>query len=174
MVSIDAPGNAQWSVSSYGSELQWNKGKLAKACEDACLSRELHMLLLAMGFQETAHLTVNERDTSKDYDGDAANVTLFNLSIDLVKQAGFCGNPWDLNHDDQMHTVVSLIRDGINQWGVNSFLNFVRGGRTAWQDGTSYGAADYRNSIKTMYNVIAGDQSLLWDDRRVNINLQHV
>lgn len=172
--NIDAGGDASWSTSSYGDALRSNKSKLNAACDQVGASWDLKLLLLGMGFQETTTLSSSDRDASKDNMGDAANVSAFNLSLDLVKQAGYNGNPWDLNYEDHLPAVVTLVRDGINKWGVNSFLNFVRGGRTAFQDGYSYGAYDYRNSMKTMCEVIDKDQSLLWDDRRVNIDVQHV
>lgn len=172
---IDAPANASWSVSGYGGELQANKYKLKLACESIGAPWDLHVLVLACGFQETTTLNSRDRDASKDSMGDAANVSAWNLSLDLVKQVGsYSGNPWDLNYEDKLAEVVRVYQNGIQKWGVNSLLNFVRGGRTGWQDGYSYGCADFRNSIKTMCYCIANDHSLMWDDRRVNVYVQHV
>lgn len=175
MHEIDAPGNANWSVSGYGPELQANKEKLRMACERVGASWELRVLLLATGFQETTSLSSRDRDASKDHSGPSANVSAWNLSLDLVQQVGsYAGDPWDLNREDRLDDVVRTVRDGIDKWGVNRYLNFVRGGRTAFDDGHSYGAHDFRNSIKTMCGVIHGDHSLMWDDRRVNVDLVHV
>ena len=41
-------------------------------------------------------------------------------------------------------------------------------------DGVSYGAGDYRNAIQTIYDQMALDESLLEDDRRVEINVPYV
>jgi hypothetical protein len=172
---IDAAGNAPHGLGSYGPVLQANKQKLWSACDKVSdVSWELRVLLLALAFQETQHMSVNERDASKDYQGDSANVTLFNLSLDLVKQIGHNGNPWDLNYDENLPAVVALVRDGMRKWGVNRYLNFVRGGRTGFADGVSYGVYDFRNSIKSMAYAIQRDQGLMWDDRRVEVYLQHV
>ena len=41
-------------------------------------------------------------------------------------------------------------------------------------DGVSYGAGDYRNAIQTIYDQMALDESLLEDDRRIEINVPYV
>jgi hypothetical protein len=58
-------------------------------------------------------------------------------------------------------------------WGVTRMLNFVRGGRTAFDDGTSYGAADYRDAVATILKVFDRFPALLTDDRRVEIYVPH-
>ena len=128
-----------------------------------------------MGFLETNNLTSYERDSSKDNNGNSANVSAWNLSIDLVEQVGYNRNPWDLNDQNNKITdVVDIIKNGIDKWGVNKFLNFIRGGRTAFNDGYSYGVYDYRNTIKTISNVIRSNHDLLWNGDRVQVYLQHV
>lgn len=172
---IDAPGGVGWSVSSVGGDMSANKYLLKQAVDQVGVDWEMWVLILAMGMLETQHLTSAERDASKDNSGLAANVSGWNLSLDLVQQVGtYNGDPWDLNRTEHIPDVVRVIRDGIAKWGINSLLNFVRAGRTGFQDGVSYGAADYRDTIKSMANAIRSDHSLLYDDRRVNVYLQHV
>ena len=65
--------------------------------------------------------------------------------------------------------MVGLIDKGIDNWGVTRMLNFVRGGRDAFNDGVSYGATDYRNAVATILRVIDMTPSLMKDDRRVEI-----
>ena len=170
---IDAAGDASYNISEIGSELQANKGLLQSAASN--VAWEMWVLILAMGMLETQDLTSAERDTSKDYDGNAANVSFLNLSIDLVQQVGsYSGDPWDLCKPEHIPDVVNVVSTGISKWGVNPFLDFVRGGETAFHDGYSYDVYGYRNVIKTIANCIRCDHSLLTDDRRVNAYLAHV
>lgn len=172
---IDAAGNASCNVGYVGNGLSNNKQLLKHAADSVGVEWEFLVLLLAMGMLETQHLTSAERDSSKDNDGPAANVSLFNLSIDLVQQVGsFSGNVWDLCKTEHLADAVRVIKTGIDKWGVNSLLNFVRGGRTGWNDGHSYGVGNYRNTIKSMANAIRNEHSLLTDDRRVHCYLEHV
>jgi hypothetical protein len=170
---INANSDAQYNVSYQSQDLQNNKYLLQQAC-NGNVSWETWVLILAMGMLETNNLTSNERDSTKDNSGNSANVSAWNLSLDLVQQVGYDKNPWDLNDTNNMKDVVNLIQSGINKWGVNSFLNFVRGGSTSFKDGYSYGVADYRNAIKTMANAIRSDHDLLYNGNRVNCYVQHV
>lgn len=174
MSDVNAPGNLSYSIGDYGGELQSNKYKLRMACDQAGISWDRRMLLYAMAMIETTHMTSAQRDASKDSWGDAANVSMFNLSLDLVKSTGYQGDPWNLCKDEYMTDVVRVINSGIDQWGVNRYCDFVRGGRTGFSDGQSFGVYDFRNTVKTIYNVINNDQNLLWDGRRVEIYLVHV
>jgi hypothetical protein len=171
---IDAPGNAPYSLNSYGETLRSNKDKLARACDAANISWEHRIIMYAMAMQETVTFSSADRDASKDGMGDAANVSMFNLSLDFVKSAGYGGDPWSLNRDEHMADAVTTIRMAFESWGIDRALNFVRGGRTGFVDGTSYGVHDFRNSIKSIARVIESDASLLADDRRVDVYLVHV
>lgn len=174
MSDIDAPGNLGYSIGDYGPDLQANKYKLRIACDQAGISWERRILMYAMAMIETNHMTSAERDSSKDQMGLAANTSMFNLSIDLVQYTGYQGDPWYLNKDEGMADAVRVINSGIDQWGVNRLCAFVRGGRQAFNDGYSYGASDYKNTVKSIYYAIQNDQNLLWDSRRVEIYLNHV
>jgi hypothetical protein len=174
MIPIDAPGNSHCSIASYGETLRANKAKLHTAFEGARLPFDLRVLMLAMGMLESTSLCASHRDSGKDSSKLSKNVSLFNLSVDLVQHLGYKGNADLLNRDDMLRDVVILMRSGMDRWGVDRFLNFVRGGRTAFKDGKSYGAADYRNTIKSMVVEIHKDKVLLHDDRRVDSFLKHV
>lgn len=176
MSQIDAPGNYTWSIGNYGQRLREGKAMLRAAFDAVGVDEEMRKVLLAIAFQETDYLTNEQRDYSKDQREDgSANVSLFNLSVDLVRRVGaYAGSPWDLNSDSHLADAVRVIVAGVTQWGINALLNYVRGGYTAFQDGTSYGAGEYRNAIRTIYNVISNDTSLMWDDRRVQTDLGRV
>lgn len=169
------PGNATCAITYYGNVLVANKAGVMSAC-GACLgTAEECMLLLAMGMQETTLLTSAQRDASKDAyamaDG-MANVSLWNLAFDLVTGLCFGGSPWRLNADPT--SAACLLLSGIRRWGIPNILNFVRGGRTGVQDGVSYGAWAFRNTIATIVRVIKNDTSLLTDGRRVECYLPQV
>lgn len=162
-----------YKLSRY-PELQANKAKLNAAFDAAGTPAPLRRLFLAMGMLETTTLSAAQRDASKDKQGLAANVTLWNLSIDLVQQLGYKGDAWQLNKTEKLPEVVSLLRAGVEKWGRDRLLAFVRGGRTAFQDGCSYGCKEYHRTIATIEGAIAREPALAWDDRRVDIHLRHV
>jgi hypothetical protein len=151
-----------------------NKKVLNAAFDSAGTPAPLRTLFLAMAMLETTTLSSAQRDDSKDSQGVCANVSLFNLSIDLVRYLGYRGDPWGLNAASALPEVVRLLRAGVDKYGRDRLLNFVRGGRTAFNDGHSYGAAEYRRTIATIEGVLARDPSLAWDDRRVEVYLCHV
>jgi hypothetical protein len=167
------PGDAPYSINNYNNVLQYNKGLLNAACDQVSIPYDFRILLFATAMIETTTFSCADRDNSKDYNGNAANVSMFNLSIDLIQSADpTITDPWTLNND--LDALIKFIQAAIKKWGLTRYLNFVRGGRTAFIDGFSYGAYDYRNAVKTIINVLNKNNSLLYDDRSVSVNLQHV
>lgn len=167
------PPNMPFQISCYGRRLQANKAALAEACAAAGVSPELHALFVAMAMIETNHMCPTERDDTKDCNTDgSANVSIFNLSVDLVQCAGFEGSPCSLNED--LVSAVQALAGAIDKWGVMATLDFVRGGRTGFNDHVSYGCADYRRTVATVLQQIDRDPALLADDRRVEVELVHV
>lgn len=162
-----------FKLNSY-PQLRANKAKLNAAFDATGMPPHLRRLFLAMGMLETTTLSSADRDVSKDKQGLAANVTLWNLSIDLVQQLGYKGDPWQLNKTEKLPEVVSLLRSGVETWGRDRLLAFVRGGRTAFRDGCSYGCREYLATIATIERALSRDPALAWDDRRVDIHLRHV
>lgn len=159
-----------YTITGYGATLQANKALLLQACVSA--PAHLQALMMAMAMVETTTLSASDRDATKDYDTPAANVSMFNLSVDLVKCVDSSVDPWALNNDTGLAT--RIIQQGVAKWGIPSFLNFVRGGRTAFKDGISYGAPAYRNNIATILMLIDRFPGLMRDGVRVNIDLVHV
>lgn len=129
---------------------------------------------MAMAMLETNHMSITERDASKDNKTDgSANVSIFNLSKDLCFRLGY-RNPVLLNDPGRLPEVVCLIQKGIKQMGLVSLLNFVRGGYTGWITGTAYGVDEYRQTVASIMRAIDLNPKLLTDDRRVEIFLAHV
>jgi hypothetical protein len=166
--------NRNYKLTSYGAVLKGNKERLLKAFDVRAIRDERRALMIAMAMIETNTMSPSERDTTKDNRTDkSANASIFNLSEDMLNQLGYQGNIHLLDPLTSLQDVVGLINKGIDMWGVTRMLNFVRGGRTAFNDSVSYGAADYRNAVATILKVIDMDPSLMRDDRRVEIYVPH-
>ncbi|MCX6106317.1 MAG: hypothetical protein NTY08_10860 [Proteobacteria bacterium] len=171
-LQVNAAGSARYQVSNYGGSLQGNKARLAAAADSAGANMQEKALIIAIAMQETTYMRGSERDGSKDGTS-SANISILNMNIDMVQMLGYSrgdGGAY-LNSDEHLSEAVSYLLKAFRTWGVERTLNFQRGGRNAFNDGVSYGAGDYRNSIATIYNKIAQDQALLTDGRRVEVNL---
>ena len=174
-LDFEAAGNADYNIQDYGDELRNNKNFLVQVLQGQHASLSDQVLVVAMAMQETNHMSPDERDASKD-GTPSANISVLNLNIDMLRSAGYNGNDDGaaMNNQQNLGLPVWYLLHAVNIWGLSPTLNFQRGGRTAFEDGVSYGAADYRNSIATIYNAISNDMSLLTDSRRVVVDLDHV
>lgn len=171
-LQVNAPGNARFQISNYGGSLQGNKSRLAAAADSAGANMQEKALIIAIAMQETTYMRGSERDANKDGTS-SANISILNMNIDMVQMLGYTrgdGGAY-LNSDERLSEAATYLLKAFRTWGIERTLNFQRGGRTAFNDGTSYGARDYRNSIATIYNKIAQDQALMSDGRRVEVNL---
>lgn len=164
-----------YKITAYGAALKQNKAKLTAAFDKCKVSPSHRALLLALGMIETNTLDVADRDRGKDNNSDgSANVSLFNLSHDLVKRLGYGKNPTQLNDPKNLAEAVQLLEKGFNSWGIKKVLAYIRGGATGASTMSAYGVQDYLKTVATILKVISQNPSLLVDDRRVEIHLQHV
>lgn len=171
----DMPADRKYSIRSYGYAFQKNKQAIVSIADYAGATSNERAVIIAMAMIETTTLSADDRDRSKDTRTDgSANVSLFNLNVDLVLRLGYAGDTRWLNSQAALPTAVGLILKGLRRMGVVPFLNYVRGGYTAWKDGKSYDAYGYRNAIATMLRLIDEQPCLLYDDRRIDIDLKHV
>ena len=117
-------------------------------------------------------MNASERDSHKDFSS-SANISILNINFDMVTRLGYTEKDWGESLDDpsRLEDAVGYLIKALRTWGVERTLNFQRGGSTAFDDGVSYGAEEYRNAIATIYNCIAADPSLENDGRRVEINV---
>ncbi len=176
MLNVTAPGLKICPVNDYGPALVENKAAILGACLAGCAgSLEECTLLLAMAMVETTTMNASLRDATKDGTS-AANVGLWNLSVDLVAALNHTGDPWGLNAQTPqvLAATACLLLRGLRAWGATRLLNFVRGGRTAFLDGVSFDAFGYREVVASLLNAFAGDARLLYDARRVDCPLRHV
>jgi len=49
--------------------------------------------------------------------------------------SGYGGDVWHLNGQDHIYETVKVLDGALKKWGVEKLLNFVRGGRKAFEDG---------------------------------------
>lgn len=128
--TLNATPNKTYKITRYGCSLKHNKGLLLKAFAANAILNERRALMMAMAMIETHHLSPSERDATKDKNTDeSANASIFNLSEDMLSQLGYQGDIHLLDALTALPEVVRLINKGIDVWGTERMLNFVRGGR---------------------------------------------
>jgi hypothetical protein len=174
-IALDVPGNARFKITDYGEKLRSNKRSLLKALSEVGASAEETALIVAVAMQETTYMSTSEIDRSKD-NTPAANISILNINYDMVQQLGYAESDFgvQLNDPNKLGTAASFLLKGFKIWTAVRTLNFHRGGRTAFKDGVSFGAVEYRNSIATIYAQIAKDPTLLEDGRRIEVDVPHV
>lgn len=169
------PTNATFQVHTYGRVLADNKARLL-AGMDACGTPPAQKtLFMAMAMVETNTMSIHERDVSKDNRTDGgANVSIFNLNVDMIRRLGYRGDVRRLNDPARVSEAVCLMRKGIAEWGVLRMLAFVRGGYQGWVTGTAFGVRDFHRTVATIMSVIDWQPALMRDGRRVAVDLNWV
>lgn len=154
--------------------LSVNKGKINQAMASAkCnMPPARKVLIMSMAMLETRDLEQNSRDKTKDNNGLAANASLWNLNYDMIQMLGYGKHPTALNSN--LGDAVCIISKGIDMWGVERLLAFVRGGRDGFYTLTAWGAQEYIKVIASIMHAIDQDSRLMQDDRRVELWLKHV
>lgn len=175
---LKAPGNAPYKLVHYGDRLKGNKALLWRVLNHLSATAEEKRMVMAIAMQETTHMASDQRDTSKDDAGGARNVSILNVNIDMLGQAGYRadGDAWGpLNETRNLPVVCDWTIQAMRKWGCRCLLDFHRGGRTAFKDGKSYGADGYRNAIATMMPLLRADIDLAArNDLRIEIDVRHV
>lgn len=170
VLKIDAPADKTAPVKNLGSNYGANKRRHVEALKKAGLYDAYLALFVAIGMQETN--TFNPADYDHSKTGDSTNYSAFNLNRDEMTRLGIqvsdTFNTWA-----GIDSVAAACKKLVTNYGVNGFLNYQRGGYTAWKDGHSYDAAGYRNAIASIVRYIENDLSLLTDDRRVEMSTAH-
>lgn len=176
-MDLGAPGSAVCPIAQYGPFLASNKAMVWDACWSCAGTVQECTLAVAMAMIETTLMNVTQRDWTKDNTTDgSANFSLWNLSADLIASLGVVGQAAFMNSQtpQAIAAAACVVIKGLRTWGPRVFLNFVRGGRTAFRDGWSYGAFEYRNAVASVLAAFAKDPSLLTDGRRVECFVPHV
>jgi hypothetical protein len=179
-------GQSIESTYDVGGSIESNKARILEACNSLGLSDTVKRMMIAYAMIETNDLSVYGRDSSKDGNLDAANYGCFNLNGKMIRMIGLPEisdsdlvpvASSKLNQDSQeaVTLMVKLIVTGMNMWGLDKYVSFVRGGETLFYDN-----ADYRNDnyggfkvkvfkcgFSYIHDKIKDDPSLLTDRRRV-------
>lgn len=174
-INADLPYN----IKSYGQELASNKAILSNSCVLTNITLGYCALMFAMSMQESVMMSATYHDASKDGNTDGSrNYSMFNLNQALLQYLGYIGNNIQqnmdaLNYPGDLDTVIYLIQTGFNKLGVEGMLSFVRGGKPGNLD-SSYGVELFIQAMATILSVFDQQTSLLYDDRRVEIDISHV
>jgi hypothetical protein len=170
-------GAASGANGQSGATLAANKAAMVAQLKAMGATQAEINLIIAMGMLETQHMDPSERDASKD-GTPSANYSAFNLNPYLLNQLGFRGDPNSLNDPKNLGSVMKLMLNGVRGGGsggtmsTTDFLNIVRGGQSA--NANDPNVIAYRNGIATINAQIAADPSLLTDNRRVNVTVNHI
>jgi hypothetical protein len=169
-LNINAAADRTAPVKNYGGSYGHNKRVHVEALKNAGVYDAYLALAVAIGMQETG--TFNPADYDYTKTGDSTNYSAFNFNRDMLKRIGITGTDY-FNTWGGVGQAAAAFKKAITQYGIDGFLNYHRGGYTAWQDGHSYDAYGYRNAIASIVRYIENDNSLLYDDRRVEMYTSH-
>ena len=174
-LSIPAHEVSNVNIKDYGDNLKYNKGVLMEAIKASGANQQEQLIIMAIAMQETRTMYIGERDASKDWTV-SANSSILNLNYHELISLGYTDGDYGTSLNDPKNLALACwyLVKGFRIWGIERTLNFHRGGSQAYYDGTSNGAADYRNAIYTIYNRIAADTNLMYDSRRVEIYVNRV
>jgi hypothetical protein len=142
---------AQFDGTVYGvnpqyNALQKNKMRLIAACDKCGLSTEGKAFLVAMAMIETTDMCIHMRDPLKDSLGDAANHTFFNLNTALIRdilapdefaslRLEVPSQSWvNQDTDEAIVKSVEIAYRGVQKWGVDKYVSYVRGGSSGFSD----------------------------------------
>jgi hypothetical protein len=147
-------GAASGANGQSGATLAANKAAMVAQLKAMGATQAEINLIIAMGMLET------------------------HLNPYLLNQLGFRGDPNSLNDPKNLGSVMKLMLNGVRGGGsggtmsTTDFLNIVRGGQSA--NANDPNVIAYRNGIATINAQIAADPSLLTDNRRVNVTVNHI
>ena len=151
-----------------------NKQKAFFAAKSLGASYSEIILILAVGMGETDNFSVDQRDATKDQAGLAANYTAFNVNGDMLTHLYGRQDFSKYNGQDNIALGVRALLDAFRKWTPDRFLAFHRGGSTAFEDGQSYGAADYKARIHQVAKYLERNPQHLTDNYRVCFCIPHV
>jgi hypothetical protein len=179
-------GKSIESTYEVGGSIATNKARILAACNSLGLSDTVKRMMIAYAMIETNDLSAYGRDSSKDGNLDAANYGCFNLNGKMIRMIGLPGISESdlvpvasskLNQDSQegVMLMVKLIITGINKWGLDRYVSFVRGGETLFYDNTDYRNDSYggfkvkvfKCGFSYIHDKIRDNPALLTDTRRV-------
>jgi len=164
-----------YEMGSYETIFTDRKNRVLTACKKIGMSVPHQKVVLAVGMQETKF---RPGDIDKSKKGPSENFSVFNFNADML---GFIGVPckhcMDSDSDAAFKAAVNVFAKGFKMWGVPRFLNFLRGGRDAFNGGVHtsiYGANDYRAAIAQSVAEMDANPTLMTSDERPDISVGYV
>ena len=169
-VDFHVVGKSPFSIHDYGETLKQNKLLLHDTIDLSDATPTEKALLLAIAMQRSVMMSLKDRDASQD-GNPSALVSLYKINFDMLQQLGYQQADFgsSLNDPSRISEATQYLLKAFRSWGIASTLDYLRGGRSAYADGVSYGAPEFRRDIATIYEQIAADVSLERDGRRVEI-----
>ena len=129
--------------------------------------------MIAIAMQESNDCCATQRDASKDCTP-SANYSCFNINKDMLELLGWHEGGPDLNDNANVIHAIAYIIAAEHEWGMDKFLAFHRGGRTAFNDGVSYGAKEYAEAINAVVKELEARPEHMTDDWRLGFEVPHV
>lgn len=158
-----------------------NKQALQRACNDLGINdlktRAFIFTVFTVESEQMYHSNGEaQRDTGKDGDKLAKNVSPVNMNIDMLNMIGFNGNPNNLNKLSNIKETVKTVLLAVKKLGLEGFLNFHRGGRTAYNNphNNPYKVPEFKDGIYNIMQKYVQDTSLFEDGRKVWAQISYV
>ena len=181
----------RYGTNPYVNNLAQNKQRLARVFDKFNVPIEVRRVLIAMGMIESTELCVSHRDPLKDNMGDAANHSLFNLNTSMIRdiltpdefsRLGLnvpSKSPINQDTESAIEMAVDIAVRGINMWGIDRYVSYVRGGTSGFDLNYNYNndwlkMRSFKTGLSFIYQEIAKDASLLTDNRRVELQIPYV
>jgi hypothetical protein len=194
-------GDGQITTYTVGPALATNKKRIIAICQNLNLPKSFQKMLIAYAFIETETLAASQRDSTKDpgkpnFCGQGGvNYGFLNLNYAMLKDIGVVDDgvllpdrPWDspLNQDgsdDGIKMLVTSVSKGIEMWGLDRYVSYVRGGTTLFNDSADYTSDPrggtfkvtvFKTGFSVLIKMLDEDECLLTDDRRVCLSIPWV
>jgi hypothetical protein len=176
-----------------------NKARILRVCKTLAVPSALYQLIIAYAFIETETLSASQRDTTKDPSGanfmgtGAINYGCFNLNYALLKDVGMTddvlkpASPREsvLNKDveEGVAILIKCILKGVELWGIDRYVSYLRGGTTLFNDPRDYSAdlgggpfkvTVFKCGLNRICRMIQEDEKLYTDQNRVAVNIPWV
>ena len=197
--SIACGGDGRTFKYIVGAPIIPNKVRIVETCARLQLPSTLTQLILAYAFIETETLSASQRDVTKDPSGPnfmgtgAINYGCFNLNYSLLKDLGLTDdtlvptNPkasvLNTDTDEAVYTLIQCIKKGVDLWGIDRYVSYLRGGVTLFNDPNDYSsdlkggpfkATVFKCGLNRLCSMIQEDTRLYHDDQRVGVSIPWV
>lgn len=166
----EMPANFIFKLTHCGTSFSHNKRIILDACRNAIPNCPTSFYALCLVMAMTENNTLRPKVLLNPHE----NISIWNLSSEFIKFMRYEYDPIELNLPDNISEVIKLMYIAVSTYGVEITLNFIKGGKKAFDDGIKYGEYRYRNCIATQLRVMDLHPELLYDDQRIDILLEKI